>query len=44
MEFDLTGFPIPAELIIYTQAEWEHMRKESGRLVQIIEDEGVWLV
>ena len=44
MEFDLTGFPVPAELIIYTQAEWEHMRKESGCLVQIIEDEGVWLV
>jgi predicted nucleotidyltransferase len=44
LEFDLAEIPVPAELIIYTQAEWERMRMEGGRLVQAIENEAVWLV
>jgi hypothetical protein len=35
--------PVPAEILIHSQDEWEAMRQRGGRFVEIIERETVWL-
>jgi predicted nucleotidyltransferase len=43
LDFDLGDLPVPAELVVYTQAEWERMGEEGTRLYRTIETEGVWI-
>lgn len=37
-----TGLPVPADLLIYTSAEWEALPK-GGRFRQTVEKEAVWV-
>jgi hypothetical protein len=41
--WDLDGLPVPTQILVYTQAEWEAMRQRGGRFVETIERETVWV-
>ena len=43
LAFDLSSFPVPAELIVYTLEEWNAMGEQGSRLVRTVESEGVWI-
>jgi predicted nucleotidyltransferase len=43
LDFDLTNLPIPSDILVYTRAEWEEMRKEGRRFCQTVEQEAVWI-
>lgn len=36
--------PVPADLLVYTAAEWETLRNDSGRFARVLAAETVWLV
>lgn len=36
--------PVPADLLVYTAAEWETLRDEGGRFARVLAAETVWLV
>lgn len=40
---DVTGLPVPADLIVYTLDEWRRARAENRRFARVARDEGVWL-
>ena len=42
-EWDLTELPVPADILIYTQAEWENLAHQSARMAQTLADETVWV-
>ena len=44
LAWDLLDLPVPAELLVYTQEEWERMESEGGRFVQTLDRETVWLI
>ena len=44
LEWDLSGLPVPAELLVYTRAEWEEMRGRGARFPSVVEAEAVWLL
>ena len=35
--------PVPTDILIYTEKEWQDMQKKGGRFVNMIEKEAVWL-
>jgi uncharacterized protein len=35
--------PVPTELLVYTEAEWEAIRKEEGRFATTLERETIWV-
>lgn len=39
----ITGFPVPVDLLVYTEAEWEQLRAERASFVRGIEAEAVWV-
>jgi len=41
--YDPTGLPVPADLLVYTAAEWERMLTEGG-LPRTIAVEVVWVI
>lgn len=41
-EWDTTGLPVPADLLIYTRDEWLSM-KERGRFYDTVMREAVWV-
>jgi hypothetical protein len=43
LSWDLLGLPVPAELLVYTEAEWKGMRDEGTRFARTVEDEAIWL-
>ena len=43
LAWDLSGLPVPAELLVYTVREWEQMQAEGGRLARTLAREAVWL-
>ena len=43
LAWDLTTLPVPAEILIYTQAEWRRMEREGGRFLASIRTEAIWL-
>jgi predicted nucleotidyltransferase len=43
LTWNLTSLPVPAELLVYTQAEWEQLQASGGRFAQILNREVVWL-
>jgi predicted nucleotidyltransferase len=43
LDWDLLDLPVPAQIVVYTQEEWERMRSQGGRFVRTIEREAVWL-
>jgi len=41
LDWDALDLPVPADVIIYSETEWEHVKK--GRLGRVMEDEVVWV-
>jgi hypothetical protein len=42
-DFDLSGLPVPAELIVYTEDEWGRLLAEPRRFVRDIAAQAVWV-
>jgi predicted nucleotidyltransferase len=42
VEWDITGLPVPADLLVYTLYEWMSM-KERGRFYETVMREAVWV-
>ena len=42
LEWNVTDFPVPADLVIYTLDEWKALLKE-GRFGQVLLNETVWV-
>lgn len=43
VEWDVTGFPVPADILVYTQEEWEALDRQS-RFYRTLTNEAVWVV
>jgi len=41
-EWDTTMLPVPADLLVYTEEEWQAM-KEGGRFCRAVMQEAVWV-
>lgn len=39
--WSVTGLPVPADMIVYTEEEWQSLRK--GRFYQTVMQEAVWV-
>jgi hypothetical protein len=44
LAWDLLDLPVPAEIVVYTRAEWEKLAAERGRFARTLESEAIWLV
>lgn len=44
LAWDLLPLPVPAEILVYTRAEWEGLQERGGRFADVIRDETVWVV
>lgn len=44
LEFDLAGLPVPAELVVYTEQEWDEMSARAQGFAQQIRDHAVWVL
>lgn len=42
LEWDVTHLPVPAEIVVYTEAEWEQLGGASG-FRRVVESEAIWL-
>jgi predicted nucleotidyltransferase len=42
-QWDLTAFPVPVDLQVYTLSEWMEIEKRGGRFWKTIRKEGRWL-
>ncbi len=42
--WDLTQLPVPADLVVYTEAEWLALSAQGSRFAQTVEREALWLV
>jgi hypothetical protein len=43
LSWDLNNLPVPAEILVYTSAEWEGLFRRGGRFAKMIMQETVWL-
>ena len=41
--FDVSGLPVPADMLVYTAAEWQDMQAEGRRLSRELDREAVWV-
>ena len=41
--WDLTDLPVPAEILVYSEAEWQRLQQGGGRFATSIRNEAVWL-
>ena len=44
LSWDLTGLPVPSELLVYTQEEWQRLQARGGRFARTLRDETVWIL
>ncbi len=42
-DWDLTGLPVPAEILVYTEAEWAATVARGGRFARVLTTEVVWV-
>jgi predicted nucleotidyltransferase len=42
IEWDLTSLPVPADVMVYTLAEWQSSRSQS-KFFQMLQEETVWV-
>lgn len=42
--WDLTGLPVPADVLVYTAAEWEELVLRGDRFGRMLVDEAVWVL
>lgn len=43
LSWDLSSLPVPAELLVYTEAEWQRLHDEGGRFACMLGREAVWV-
>lgn len=43
MNWDLHELPVQAELLVYTTKEWQNMKANRNRFVQVIKQEAIWI-
>lgn len=43
LDWDLSGLPVPAEILVYTREEWDRMQAEGRRFGAMVQRETVWL-
>jgi predicted nucleotidyltransferase len=43
VEWDLSSLPVPADLVVYTRAEWDRLGQEGGRFARMLVSAAVWL-
>lgn len=43
LDFDLSGLPVPAELVVYTEDEWRAAPARGGRFFADLRRDTVWL-
>jgi len=43
LRWNLTGLPVPAEILVYTEAEWQALFEAAGRFARTLEREVVWI-
>ena len=41
--WDVSGLPVAAELLVYTQDEWRRLQAEGGRFAHTLSKETVWV-
>ncbi len=41
--WDLNSLPVPAEVLVYTETEWQNLQAEGGRFARTLQSETVWL-
>lgn len=44
LDFDLSGLPVPADLVVYTDAEWRALEAAGNPFVRAIAQSAVWLI
>ncbi len=42
-DWDVTALPVPAEILVYTQAEWEAVLARGDRFARVMATEVVWV-
>lgn len=42
--WDTTPLPVPTELLVYTEAEWQRLQERGGRFAAMLKVETEWLV
>ena len=42
LHWDLTGLPVPAEIIVYTLSEWEDLQQRNTKFARMLKRETVW--
>jgi predicted nucleotidyltransferase len=43
LEWDVLGMPVPVDLLVYTQEEWQSLVEGGERFAQTVEKEAVWV-
>ena len=44
LRWDLNEFPVPAEILVYTEAEWQHLQAGGSRFARMLRDTTVWVL
>ena len=42
-EWDLSGMPVPTDVMVYTRQEWERIAARNERFFQTVTEEAVWI-
>jgi predicted nucleotidyltransferase len=43
LDWDLSALPVPADLLVYTDAEWHRLQSQGGRFARHLERDSVWV-
>jgi len=43
LAWDVTALPVPAEILIYTEAEWRDLDLQGGRFAEMLARDTVWV-
>ena len=43
LRWNLKPLPVPSEVLIYTENEWNRLKQEGGRFARTLQQEAVWI-
>lgn len=43
LKWDVLHLPVPVDLLVYTQEEWQNLIKQGGRFPHTVEKEAIWI-
>ena len=43
LSWDMSPLPVPADLLVYTEEEWNSLQKKGGRFASTLSQETVWV-